>query len=362
MTMNCNQQKENLDAYLGKALENYDLPGLAIGVSQGEFSYGQVAGFKDFLSKEPLETRSIFHMASVTKLLVGTSLLQLASQGALELEEKLTTYLPWFEMADERYKKITLQQLVSHTAGMPDIDNYHWDSPETDEGALERFVKSDEVKKAYLLWGPDENRFSYSNIGFEILGVVIATVSGMTFEEYVRRNIFVPLNMEDSTLLTFERNMETVCTPHMKDEKKQIVKEPFFPYNRAHGPSSTLTANISDLEKFARGILGIFNDSNNTIGQVLDCETLERAWEEISVVPNNGECICSAWFKRKQKVVKKDGSEATCILYGHEGTDNGFRASFWICPELNLHIAVTSNISNAPVKKISKEVFQLMNQ
>ncbi|MEG1585222.1 MAG: serine hydrolase domain-containing protein, partial [Anaerovorax sp.] len=185
---------------------------------------------------------------------------------------------------DERYKGMTIKQLLSHTAGMPDLQDYHWDFPETDEGALERFVRSDEVKKAHLLWGPEENRFAYSNIGFEILGVVIAHLSGLSFEEYVRRNIFVPFHMEDSTLLTFERNMDEVCTPHMKDQKKHIVKEPFFPYNRAHGPSSTFTSNLGDLKKFGKGILAIYNDHVQGEIQVLDHESLELAWEEISQV------------------------------------------------------------------------------
>ncbi|MEG1930944.1 MAG: serine hydrolase domain-containing protein [Anaerovorax sp.] len=360
MDENFSKEKQKLDRYLKKALENYDLPGLAVGVSWGDFSYENTEGFRDFSGKEVLKPAHIFHMASVTKLLVATSILQLALQGALDLEEPVIAYLPWFEMADERYKGMTIKQLLSHTAGMPDLQDYHWDFPETDEGALERFVRSDEVKKAHLLWGPEENRFAYSNIGFEILGVVIAHLSGLSFEEYVRRNIFVPFHMEDSTLLTFERNMDEVCTPHMKDQKKHIVKEPFFPYNRAHGPSSTFTSNLGDLKKFGKGILAIYNDHVQGEIQVLDHESLELAWEEISQVPNNGERICMGWFQRAQTVTKKDGSQDTFVLYGHEGTDNGFRASFWICPRLNMHIAVTSNISNAPVKKINKAVFQLL--
>ena len=63
------------------------------------------------------------------------------------------------------------------------MENYNWDKPETDDEALERFVRSDEVKQSNLLWDPEDKRFAYSNIAYEILGTVIATVSGITFED-----------------------------------------------------------------------------------------------------------------------------------------------------------------------------------
>lgn len=350
-----------LDEYLEKALVNYDLPGLAVGIGIGEnainknagLKYRKTYGYKDFVKKELLETQNIFHMASVTKLFVGTSIMQLWENGKIELDGYLKDYLPWFKMADERYKKINIRQLLSHTSGMPDVDDYLWDKPETDEGALERYVRSNEVTSAHLLWDPEEGRFSYSNIGYEILGVIISTVSGMPFEEYVRKNLFEPLNMFDSTLLTFRRgiynpeymglNYPNICSPHEKNLEKKIVKCKHFPYNRAHGPSSTLTSNLYDIEKWALAHLN---------KQLLKEETYKLVWDEHALVPNNGEQMCLSWFKREQNGF---------IFYGHEGTDDGFRASFWICPELNLYIVVCSNLSNAPVKKISRQIFDLLN-
>ncbi|HYE68459.1 MAG TPA: serine hydrolase domain-containing protein [Anaerovoracaceae bacterium] len=349
--------KEKLDEFINKALVNYDLPGLAVGIRIGEESgdrssgliYNNAVGYKDFVDKKPLLPEHIFHMASVTKLFVGTSILQLWERGLLEVDGHLTDYLPWFEMKDERYHEITIRQLLSHTSGMPDVKDYEWDKPEIDEGALERYIRSSEVKDAYLLWAPAEVRFSYSNIGYEILGAVIATVSGMTFEDYVRRNIFEPLDMKHSTLLSYERGIygengqdEDLCTPHEKDEEKNIIRSEHFPYNRAHGPSSTLTSNVLDLGKWAEAHLK---------HRLLKKETYEFAWNKQALVPNNGEFICLSWFRREQNGF---------VLYGHEGTDDGFRASFWLCPELELSISVCANISGSPVKKINKQIFDLL--
>lgn len=356
--------KEKLDEFMSKALVNYDLPGLAVGIRIGDcckpgtdngndgndgFVYRSAVGYQDLIDQKPLLPEHIFHMASVTKLFVGTSILQLWERGLLSLDGRLTDYLPWFRMKDERYREIIIRQLLSHTAGLPDVKDYLWDKPEIDEGALERYVRSSEVKDAYLLWAPAEGRFSYSNIGYEILGVVIAAVSGMSFEDYVRKNIFEPLGMKDSTLLSFERGIygesgqdENLCAPHEKDEEKRIIRSAHFPYNRAHGPSSTLTSNVIDLEKWGQAHLK---------ERVLKKETYELAWKEQALVPNNGEFICLSWFRREQNGY---------VLYGHEGTDDGFRASFWLCPELQLSITVCANISGAPVKKINKQIFNLL--
>ncbi|MEL7655289.1 MAG: serine hydrolase domain-containing protein [Bacillota bacterium] len=347
---------KKLDNFLEKALEYYDLPGLAVSIGIGEKSknrnaglaYCNAVGYKDFEEKEPLLPEHIFHMASITKLFVGTSILQLWEKGLIDLDGLLIDYLPWFEMADESYKLITIRQLLSHTSGMPDVKDYCWDQPEIDEEALERYVRSPEVKEAYLLWNPGEG-FAYSNIGYEILGVIIASISGMPFENYVKQNIFEPLKMRQSTLLTFERGIYSangmapnLCSPHKKNEEKKIVKVEHFPYNRAHGPSSTLTSNVFDLEKWALAHLH---------HEILKKESYDIAWEKQAIVPNNGENICLSWFCREQNGF---------TLYGHEGTDDGFRASFWICPQLELSIVVCSNISGAPVKKISKQLFDAL--
>ena len=185
-----------------------------------------------------------------------------------------------------------------------------------------------------------------------MLGVIISQVSGVSFEEYVTKNLFVPLGMNDSGLLTFERGNGSLqledltkagmAMPHTKDQKNHIIHEPFYPYNRAHAPSSTLTTNLGDMEIWAKAHL------NKTF---LNSESYDKMWHREAEVPNNGEFMGLSWFIREQNGY---------TLYGHEGNDDGFRASFWICPALNMHIAVASNITKAPVKKINKSVFDLL--
>ena len=349
-----------LDKFLEETLFYQDLPGLAVGITAGEKSpshlkglnYKGTAGFKDFLTREPLKPEHIFHMASVTKLFVGTAVMQLVSAEKLSLGTKAVDVLPWLTMQDERLNDIALIHLLTHTAGLGDVEDYGWDRPETDGGALRRYLESEEVTRSRLLWAPGSGKFQYSNMGYEMLGSIIAEASGMSFEEYVAAHIFKPLGMLDSTLLTHERtggslqledlSKAGLAMPHTKDKNNHITLEEHYPYNRAHGPSSTLTTNLFDMEKWARA---------NLNKALLTKETHEEMWKPYAEVPGNGEEIGISWFIRRQNGY---------TLYGHEGNDDGFRASFWICPELDLHIVVASNLSKAPVKKINKSVFDIL--
>jgi CubicO group peptidase (beta-lactamase class C family) len=335
---------QRLDDMLFNAHYYYDLPGMAVCIGTGSngLLYTKALGVKNAETKDSLRPEDIFHMASMAKLFTGTGIMQLWENGKLDLDAPVTTYLDWFHMGDEAAAEITIRQLLTHTSGMPDVTDYHWDAPQSDPDALENYVRSPELANARLLWPPSEKKFSYSNIGYDILGLVIAKVSGLSFEEYMNEHIFRALDMADSTFFTPERDMAKICAPHEKNNANQTVPMKHYPYNRIHAPSSTLTSNIYDAGKWAAAHLA---------RKMLKPETYKTVWQPFATVPNNGEDICLSWFAREQNGYR---------LYGHEGADVGFRSSFWICPELDLYTVVCSNLSNAPLKKISKQIFDLV--
>ena len=359
MNTNVIEIENKVKNYIEKSIEYFDMSGVAVGIQISNSSPLTCAGFdeeyafgySDYDEKIALLPDDVFHFASVSKLFVSTSIMQLAANEKIDIDEKVLAYLPKFVMADERYKNITIRQMLSHTAGMPDVTDYHWNTPKTDEKALRDFVYSDEVKNGKLLHDPGEPVFIYSNMAYEILGHLIAEVSELSFEDYIAKNIFIPLAMRDSTFLTFLRDCEKtrMAAPHIKDEKKHIHKINIYPYNREHAPSSTLTSTLLDIKKWGRAHLEASLSTNN------DCFfsniPYKVVWYPIAEIPNVKEEMGLGWFIRKQD---------SYTLYGHEGSDDGFRSSFWICPELKLQITVLSNLDKAPVKKINKRLFEIL--
>ena len=119
------------------------IPGMAVGVvADGVTVYARGFGVASLEDRRPVTAETLFHMASVTKPFVATAVMQLVEEGIVALDDPVVRRLPYFAMADERARDITIRQMLSHTAGMPDEEDYGWDRPEYDDDALERYVRS----------------------------------------------------------------------------------------------------------------------------------------------------------------------------------------------------------------------------
>ena len=171
---------QQLQPLLEQFVQWQEIPGLAIGiVENNQLVYAHAFGVKHLgRPADALTTRSVFHMASITKPLVATAIMQLVERGILDLDAPVVKYLPYFRLADARYNQITVRQMVTHTSGMPDVEDYEWDKPQYDDGALERYVRN--LTNQQLLFAPGE-RVRYSNMAFEVLGDVVAKASGESF-------------------------------------------------------------------------------------------------------------------------------------------------------------------------------------
>jgi len=201
--------QNELQPVIEKFIQQQEIPGLAIAVIENDnVVYAHGFGLQNLIRKdEPITTRSLFHMASITKPFVATSIMQLVEQNKIDLDSPVVAYLPYFRLADARYKIITVRQMVTHTSGMPDVDDYEWNKPQYNDGALERYVRS---LSNFRLVFPPGAQFRYSNMAFEVLGDVIAKVSGESFDDYVQHYILAPVGMKDSTLLYRQANPKLV--------------------------------------------------------------------------------------------------------------------------------------------------------
>ena len=175
--------------------------------------------------------------------------MQLAEQGQVDLDMPVTKYLPYFRIADDRYRAVTIRQMLTHTSGMPDEVDYEWDKPQYDDGALERYVRSLSGRNLKLEFQPG-SKFQYSNMAYEVLGDLIAKVSGTSFEDYVRLHILEPLGVTRSTLLPKDADPKLMTWGQVLDEQGDPLRSRVFPYNRMHSPSSDLLSNAMDMARW----------------------------------------------------------------------------------------------------------------
>lgn len=335
-----------LTSFIEEVMQAFDLPGFSVGlVKDNEIVYARGFGYKNIDTKEPVTTTTLFHMASVSKPFVATAIMQLVEQGKIDLEAPVTTYLPYFKLADERYKDITIQQMLSHVSGMPDVMDYEWDKPQYDKGAIERYVRSLADKK--MRFDPGK-RHAYSNMAFECLGDVIAKVSGMSFADYEKKYILDPAGMKESTFLKPEHLPENWASGHLRTIR--TVAWEGYPYNRRHGPSSTLHSNALEMCNWA--IINLKRGAH--AGQkILKPESYDLLWKPWFKTGRGGSdnAVGLSWFLESYR-----GEKAV----GHGGGDIGFNSYIILLPERSAAVVVLCNYLPAPIRYLAEAALDVL--
>lgn len=178
-----------LDAYISGQMEKHGIRGISIAVtSKTEIVY--LKGYGTAGNERAMTPQTPMYIGSQSKSFTGLAIAQLIEQGKVKLDEPVRTYIPWFKVADEQAsKKITIRHLLYHTSGLSEagftvilLDDA------TNEVAVRALASAE-------LTAPVGTTFQYFNVGYDVLAVVIQNVSGMTYEKYIQKNIFDPLEM-----------------------------------------------------------------------------------------------------------------------------------------------------------------------
>jgi CubicO group peptidase (beta-lactamase class C family) len=322
------QSKQRIDDYILEATTRLKIPGVTVAATRNDtIVYQGAFGYRNLDNREPMKVSYDFHWASVSKTFVATAIMQLVEQGKIDLDEKITTYIPYFKQQDKEYKDITIRQMLNHTSGIGDVDDYEWDKPQNDEGAPARFVKGLENDK--MLFAPGKD-WSYSNTAYEILGVVITTVSGMPFETYIRKNIFEPLEMFNTSFIYPEIPDSLRVSGHIWAGKPQVSK--VYPYNRIHAPSSTLNSNVIEMTHYA---IANLHHGDYHGHRILSDSTYSLLWKNSVHLPDTtAPKVGLSWF-----LGSYDGIETV----SHSGGDTGFSSFLLLVPDKNISVEVVSN-------------------
>lgn len=188
-----------IDSIMREFAERSRVPGIAYGiVIDGKLAHLGTGGLRDVATRSPVDTATVFRIASMTKSFTAAAILQLRDEGNLALDDPAERYVP--ELRGLRYPtrdspKITIRHLLSHSEGFPE------DNPWGDQ----QLAATDEAMARMMTSGipfstAPGTAYEYSNFGFAILGRIVANVSGMPYARYVRERILEPLGMSVTTL------------------------------------------------------------------------------------------------------------------------------------------------------------------
>lgn len=250
---------DRLGERIAKAMAKDRIPSLSLAVvHDGHLVHAQ--GFGQTSVEDgalPVTPSTLFRIASTSKPIAATAVLQLVGEGRIDLDAPVKSYLPWFTLSDAAASgTVTVRQLMSNQSGLP-ADNYpaRGCGPE----ALERFVRHEAPR--YQLVAEPGRVFVYSNPGINVAGYVAEAVSGVRFPEFVRQRIFEPLEMERSTFDPLVAMTYPLAQAHDVDEEgEQRVRHAFTDTAASH-PAEGMFSTALDMAKYAQMLLnaGRFN-------------------------------------------------------------------------------------------------------
>jgi CubicO group peptidase (beta-lactamase class C family) len=226
--------------------------------TKGKPVYHRAFGYKNFETKEPLDTASIFELASVSKQFTAMTIMMLQEEGKLNYDDPIGKYIPGLP-----YSGITIRHLLNHTSGLPDyqaVMDEHWDKTKVagNQDNIEYLIKYHPAK----LFDPTE-KYLYSNTGYMLLASIVEKVSGKDFITVCDERIFSPLQMTSTAIRTREQklNLPNMALGHLYvKEKQRYVRSDSFPqFNYAiwlgnrKGPGR-ISSTSSDLLKWDRAL------------------------------------------------------------------------------------------------------------
>ncbi|HET6899339.1 MAG TPA: serine hydrolase domain-containing protein, partial [Vicinamibacteria bacterium] len=188
-------------------------PGLAVLVRRsGRTVFARGYGVRDMRTRTPIDIRTGFRLASVTKQMTAAAIMRLVREGRLRYEDTLTRVLPGFPAYGSA---VTIRHLLTHTSGLPDYETL-MDAAEKEKGPLwtpERQIRDDEVlallqKETRGLFAPGTS-WAYSNSGYVVLGLIAARAADKPFRDVLRERIFTPLGM--TRTLAYEKGGNEVA-------------------------------------------------------------------------------------------------------------------------------------------------------
>lgn len=324
-------------------MQEYSVPGMSVVLVDAEsgFTWTHSFGYADTQNNVPVTADTMFSIASLSKSFTAIAVMQLVEDGVIDLDEPIVTYLPDFSMLPNpalggNYENITTRMLLSHTSGVyPDfLGNHAFTTGGQDEVFLNDLLA---ILSEQTMTSEEGTVFTYANSGYDLLGILVATVTGYDdvfegFVNYTNEHIFLPTGMTRSTFGMNGTLLPYFARPHTNANTQE---ELVFP-NGLPGAGMFSTAN--DMAKFMHIIL---NDGRFEGGQLLTQNSLEQMMRvhDFDFSYSMGGMTYGLGFMQR---VTSTGFSSV----GHGGTLPYYHSEIAFDPESRLGVFVTVNSSS----------------
>lgn len=332
-----------IDAWLPSKIQYDRIPALSVGIiHNGKLVYKRGFGFADIELPESATPNTSYRIASISKTFTTVAIMQLVEQGKLNLDDKILKHLPWFKAKtkDSDSRNITIRQILSHTAGVfRDGNTPHW--------ANDKFPGVAGLQKALSKAVIFENltRFKYSNFGFALLGEIVKKVSGVSYDEYVSKNIIKKLGMERTAPDLTKESEKWLAKGYSRPIPNKEREAFHHVATRAYASATGFISNVSDLAKYLSALSLKRKATVPLIGKESKKEMTREYWA--TGEENESYGLGFAIYKiEKRKII------------GHGGGFAGFITQIALDVENDIGVITLSNTNDSSAGSINQGIFE----
>ena len=337
--------------YLQRVADESGAPGVSASVAvDGKIVFSGGVGYADLDNKVPQNGKTVHNIGSVSKAVAVIAIMQLEEKGLLNLDDEIQKYLPYFP---RKQKPVTIRQILTHTSGIR-----HYAAKDEDNHGFKHMRHYDDFEEATTIFRDDSllflpgTYFAYSSYASNLMHGIVEKVSGIGFEDYMKRNIWQPSGMLATWFDVPSRIIPNRGKGYVRDKNGVIVNPDYEDASYKYAGGGI----ISSSEDMLKLVLAL-ND-----GILLKPETLAKMYtpyfekNEKALLPSKKTGQIPQW----QGLIWFVGKDlAGKSWYGHSGTVKGTRCFLMNYPKENLVVAIQANIGSIKIDEYAQLLAQM---
>lgn len=330
-----NETKVYIDSVMNATYKSNEPGAVLLIAKDGKTLFKKAYGIASMELNVPDKPDNAFCIGSMTKQFTAVCILQLAQQGKLSLQDDIKKYLPCY---NTHGRSITIEHLLSHTSG---IRNRWSDASLSEEDEMKYLMKDS------LLFEPGTD-WSYSNAGYTLLAFIIEKVSGLSYSEYLQKNIFDIAGMKHSCCGTHEKIIPGLVNGYATGENDSIIPGDYTIWNWPIGGGNIIST-ADDMLNWDEALY---------TGKLVSQQLLQKAWTPYHLANGNKMYYGYGWSIQTVNGIN-------CIQHG--GELDGFMSSGVRIPSEHLYVIVLTNTEvknpyylslNIALKAINKPIMK----
>lgn len=320
------------------AVENHEYPSLAYAVAvDGEILMEGAFGLADIEKQTSANEQTMYSLASISKPITATGLMLLVKRGLIDLDKPVNNYLSDAKLNVRvgNPEDVTVKRVAQHTAGLPLYYHFFYEDEPYKRPSMDETIR----KYGNVVFEPGDF-YQYSNIGYGVLDYVIERVSGKPYPEFMKDEVFIPLQMKHTAILTPDTYTGNEAVRY--DNSRNPI--PFYDFD--HRGASAVYASAHDLALF-----GLFHIERLQSGQtqIFSAATKHIMHNEVSPFGN----YSIGWGITDHKGMR---------VLQHTGGMGGVRTVLTLVPELNAVITVLTNCENGGIHELKNRILRVLSK